>query len=155
MPLTETTASPSQLAQTLQADAAASGASSFVAVYASHVDVDVEEEEEEGSGGGQKKEKKEKVRRSWCGDCVAAEPLVERKFDGGGKCGGEEEGKKCWVVWVGDKAEWRTPENVWRKAPFGVTHLPTLVKVTPEGKWEKLVEGDVYNQRKLDAFVGF
>ncbi|KAL1614738.1 hypothetical protein SLS54_009495 [Diplodia seriata] len=134
MPLTQTTASPGQLAQTLQASAAASGASSFVAVYASHVDMEE---------SGQKK------RRSWCGDCVAAEPLVERKF--GDKYGEE----KCWVVWVGDKAEWRTPENVWRKAPFEVTHLPTLVKVTPEGKWEKLVEGDVYNQRKLDAFVGF
>ncbi|KAB2569383.1 hypothetical protein BFW01_g984 [Lasiodiplodia theobromae] len=130
MPLTESTASPKELAETLKNDAKDSGASSFVAVYASHVATP--------AGGSQ----------SWCGDCIAAEPLVEKKF--GGKFG-----EKCWVVWAGDKAEWRTPDNVWRKAPFSITNLPTLIKVTPEGKWEKLVEGDVYNQRKLDAFVGF
>ncbi|OJD34262.1 thioredoxin-like protein 5 [Diplodia corticola] len=140
-PAADATASPSALAQQLQRDAAASGASSFAAVYASHVVV------QDGADGGQ-------LKRSWCGDCVAAEPMVERKFGGSSSDDGDG-GKKCWVVWVGDKDEWRTPENVWRKAPFGITHLPTLVKVTPEGKWEKLVEGDVYNQKKLDAFVGF
>ncbi|KAH7050191.1 hypothetical protein B0J12DRAFT_663499 [Macrophomina phaseolina] len=124
MPLTTSTASPHDLAKTLESDAAATG-TGFLVVYASHVD-------------GQ----------SWCGDCRAAEPVVEKKF-------GDKFGERAWVVFAGDKAEWRTPENVWRKKPFEITHLPTLVKVTAEGKWEKLVEGDVYNQRKLDAFVGF
>lgn len=80
MPLTESTASPKELAETLKNDAKDSGASSFVAVYASHVATP--------AGGSQ----------SWCGDCIAAEPLVEKKF--GGKFG-----EKCWVVWAGDKAE--------------------------------------------------
>jgi hypothetical protein len=53
-----------------------------------------------------------------------------------------------------------------------VTNLPTIIKVTDNvslrrletreqqyangrmQKWEKLVEGDVYDQRSLDAFVG-
>lgn len=82
MPLTESTASPKELAETLKNDAKDSGASSFVAVYASHVP--------SATAGGQS--------QSWCGDCIAAEPLVEKKF--GGKFG-----EKCWVVWAGDKTE--------------------------------------------------
>lgn len=27
---------------------------------------------------------------------------------------------------------WRAPDNPWRKEPFKITHLPTLVKFTPE-----------------------
>lgn len=70
---------------------------------------------------------------------------------------------------------WRSPENEWRK--FGVPALPTLYKVTPDGvsccrvlslltglgpsvsltilqTWSQLVEGEVYDKKKLDAFVG-
>lgn len=69
---------------------------------------------------------------------------------------------------------WRSPENEWRK--FGVPALPTLYKVSPDGvsccclpslpdtnlspdltvsqTWSQLVEGEVYDQKKLDAFVG-
>lgn len=125
MPLTTTIETPQQLAKTLEKELEATGSSSFAVIYASHVD-------------GQ----------SWCGDCRAAEPIVEKKF--GGKYG-----EKIWVVYAGDKVEWRAPDNPWRKEPFKITHLPTLVKFTPEEKWEKLVETDVYNQKKLDAFVGF
>jgi hypothetical protein len=28
---------------------------------------------------------------------------------------------------------WRTPENVWRKEPFSVTALPTIIKVNGDG----------------------
>jgi len=84
--------------------------------------------------------------RSWCGDCRSAEPFVNSKFASGG-----DEVK---VIYAGQPAEWRKSDNPWRQAPFSVTNLPTLIKVTSEGVWEKLVEGDVYNQRKLDAFVG-
>lgn len=58
------------------------------------------------------------------------------------------------VVYAGQPAEWRDPSNPYRQEPFLVTKLPTIVKVTPAGVWERLVEGDVYNQKKLDAFVG-
>ncbi|KAK1971716.1 hypothetical protein LZ32DRAFT_598966 [Colletotrichum eremochloae] len=83
--------------------------------------------------------------RSWCGDCTAAEPYIEKKF------GGNEDTVR--VVYAGLPEEWRTKENPWRQAPFNVTNLPTLIKVSGEKKWEKLVEADVYDQRKLDAFV--
>ncbi|KAG4441430.1 hypothetical protein IFR05_003117 [Cadophora sp. M221] len=85
--------------------------------------------------------------KSWCGDCRDAESFVNSKF-----ASGEDVVK---VVYAGQRDEWRKQDNPWRVAPFKITNLPTLVKVTAEGNFEKLVEADVYNQRKLDAFVGF
>ncbi|KAF4633760.1 hypothetical protein G7Y89_g4356 [Cudoniella acicularis] len=84
--------------------------------------------------------------RSWCGDCRRAEPFVNAKF------GGADDIVR--VVYAGQRDEWRKQDNPWRLEPFLVTNLPTLIKVTEEGKWEKLVEGDVYDQKILDVFVG-
>ncbi|KAK2606666.1 hypothetical protein N8I77_005400 [Diaporthe amygdali] len=83
--------------------------------------------------------------RSWCGDCIRAEPLIQEKFPAG-------EQSRLTVQYAGDKETWRSPENEWRK--FGVPALPTLYKVTPDGTWSQLVEGEVYDKKKLDAFVG-
>ncbi|KAH7348507.1 hypothetical protein BKA65DRAFT_427537 [Rhexocercosporidium sp. MPI-PUGE-AT-0058] len=85
--------------------------------------------------------------KSWCGDCRDAESFVNSKF-----ASGEDVVK---VVYAGQRDEWRKQDNPWKAAPFKITNLPTLVKFTAEGEFEKLVEEDVYNQRKLDAFVGF
>ncbi|EKD17580.1 hypothetical protein MBM_04441 [Drepanopeziza brunnea f. sp. 'multigermtubi' MB_m1] len=84
--------------------------------------------------------------KSWCGDCRVAESFVNRKF-------ADRELDVVRVVYAGQRDEWRDQNNPWRRAPFSITNLPTLVKVT-DGKWEKLVEADVYDQKKLDAFVG-
>ncbi|EFX06600.1 duf953 domain containing protein [Grosmannia clavigera kw1407] len=81
--------------------------------------------------------------RSWCGDCRTAEPYLERKFAQ----------KDAQVVYAGDPQKWRRTDNPFRQGPFNVTNLPTLLKVTSDGQWHKLVEADVYDQAKLDAFV--
>ncbi|TVY87097.1 Thioredoxin-like protein [Lachnellula willkommii] len=130
MPLQVSTESPSAIAQSLESS---SSTPSFLVVYASHVDG-----------------------RSWCGDCREAEPLVDAKF--------ADRADDVKVVYAGQKDEWRKAENPWKQAPFSVTNLPTLIKVTGNAsvkprrqgvdKWERLVEEDVYNQKKLDAFVG-
>ncbi|TVY37967.1 Thioredoxin-like protein [Lachnellula subtilissima] len=83
--------------------------------------------------------------RSWCGDCREAEPLVDAKF--------ADRTEVVKVIYAGQQDEWRKTENPWKQAPFSVTNLPTIIKVTGN-KWERLVEEDVYNQKKLDAFVG-
>ncbi|PBP15698.1 hypothetical protein BUE80_DR013420 [Diplocarpon rosae] len=84
--------------------------------------------------------------QSWCGDCRDAEPFVNSKF--------AESKEVVKIVYAGQRDEWRSAENQWRRAPFSITNLPTLVKVAGDGKWERLVEADVANQKKLDAFVG-
>ncbi|CAL3968608.1 hypothetical protein PZA11_004635 [Diplocarpon coronariae] len=83
---------------------------------------------------------------SWCGDCRDAEPFVTRKF--------ADSEDVVRIVYAGQRDEWRSADNQWRQAPFSVRYLPTLVKVTGDGRWEQLVEADVSNQEKLDAFVG-
>ncbi|PMD19437.1 hypothetical protein NA56DRAFT_202364 [Hyaloscypha hepaticicola] len=83
--------------------------------------------------------------RMWCGDCRDAESFVNAKFG--------DSGETATVVYAGSKPEWRSADNIWKKEPFLVTALPTIIKVTADGKWERLVEADVYDQKKLDVFV--
>lgn len=83
--------------------------------------------------------------RSWCSDCRAAEPLLNEKFAG-------EDKESLIVAYAGVKDEyvlfgcknlgrlvlilgyrWRKSENVWRKEPFFVEALPTLIKVRADG----------------------
>ncbi|GKT50387.1 thiosulfate sulfurtransferase RDL2, mitochondrial [Colletotrichum spaethianum] len=122
MPVITTKEPASAVAETLKAEAS-EAKPAYLVVYASH-----------------------RNGRSWCGDCTAAEPYIEKKF------GGDDNTVR--VVYAGLPEEWRTKENPWRQAPFNVTNLPTLIKVSGEKKWEKLVEADVYDQKKLDSFVG-
>ncbi|TVY55003.1 Thioredoxin-like protein Clot [Lachnellula cervina] len=60
--------------------------------------------------------------KSWCGDCRDAEPLVDAKF--------ADRAYDVKVVYAGLKDEWRKADNPWKQAPFSVTNLPTLIKVT-------------------------
>ncbi|OHE93999.1 hypothetical protein CORC01_10691 [Colletotrichum orchidophilum] len=122
MPVITTKEPASAVAKALQAEAS-NAKPAYLVVYASH-----------------------RNGRSWCGDCTAAEPYIEKKFSG------SEDTVR--VVYAGLPDEWRTKENPWRQVPFNVTNLPTLIKVSGDKKWEKLVEADVYDQKKLDAFVG-
>jgi len=84
---------------------------------------------------------------SWCPDCQIVETFVNKKFEG------MED--RAVIVEAGVASVWRNANNEWRKGPWFVEKLPTIVKVTgeDENKWERLVEEDAYNQKKLDAFV--
>ncbi|KAH8678631.1 hypothetical protein BGZ60DRAFT_401488 [Tricladium varicosporioides] len=81
----------------------------------------------------------------WCGDCRKADPYIRAKFD-------NQEGFAK-VVYAGSKAEWKDPGNPWRQTPFSITHLPTIIKITEDGKFERLIEDECYNEQVLDAFV--
>ncbi|KAL3419983.1 hypothetical protein PVAG01_08482 [Phlyctema vagabunda] len=83
--------------------------------------------------------------RSWCPDCVRAEPLINEKF--------KDSADTVPIVYL-ERDAWRTQDNIWKQQPFAIPKLPTLVKATGDRDWEYLVEEDVYDQKKLDAFVG-
>ncbi|QDS72533.1 hypothetical protein FKW77_000319 [Venturia effusa] len=105
---------------------------------------------------------------SWCGDCRRAEPLISEKLVG------EREGRVR-VVLAGDEGEWRSPTNPYRKSPFLITALPTIIKVTQQQHasenhcctdgqcsideeadgtvWTRLVEEDCFDEGKLEEFL--
>ncbi|KAE9967311.1 hypothetical protein EG328_008286 [Venturia inaequalis] len=107
---------------------------------------------------------------SWCGDCRRAGPLIEKAF--AEKMGLEGRGSVR-VVMAGSESEWRTPTNPYRKSPFLLTALPTIIKVTEhadegnccvdgqcgideeaeETVWTRLVEGDCCDEGKLEGFL--
>ncbi|CAD6447296.1 a61eaf90-368a-4739-8908-e4b0993997e0 [Sclerotinia trifoliorum] len=93
---------------------------------------------------------KPETNESWCGDCRNAEAPLSRMLD---KAAAEE---RVRLVYAGLQAEWRDlspgKKSLWREEPWGIDRLPTVVKVTGE-KWEKLIEEDCYNEKKLSAFV--
>ncbi|KAB8290878.1 hypothetical protein EYC80_008515 [Monilinia laxa] len=87
---------------------------------------------------------------SWCGDCRRAEGPLNEKLD---KAAKEERVK---LIYGGSQVEWRNlspgKKSSWREEPWGIDRLPTVVKITGE-KWEKLIEGDCYDEKKLNDFV--
>ncbi|THV44189.1 hypothetical protein BGAL_0706g00020 [Botrytis galanthina] len=93
---------------------------------------------------------KPETNESWCGDCRSAEgPLTEKLH-----VAAKENRVK--LIYGGSQAEWRDlspgKKSLWRDEPWGIDRLPTVVKITGE-KWEKLIEEDCYNDKKLSAFV--
>ncbi|CAL1301763.1 unnamed protein product [Larinioides sclopetarius] len=61
--------------------------------------------------------------KSWCPDCVAAEPIIEE----GLKIAPED--SVFIYCSVGDRTYWKDPNNEFRKDPnFKLTSVPTLVK---------------------------
>ncbi|KAI5055053.1 hypothetical protein GOP47_0030198 [Adiantum capillus-veneris] len=60
--------------------------------------------------------------RSWCPDCVRAEPVIYKTF--------ENFDKKVTLLraYVGDRATWRNPAHPWRvDKRFGLKGVPTLI----------------------------
>ncbi|KAI0778713.1 hypothetical protein BD413DRAFT_609285 [Trametes elegans] len=57
----------------------------------------------------------------WCPDCVAVERLVQETF-------GSPDGPSGAIVYVGQRAEWKTPSNPFRAEPWNVSSIPTVIR---------------------------
>ncbi|KIM70298.1 hypothetical protein SCLCIDRAFT_101513 [Scleroderma citrinum Foug A] len=61
--------------------------------------------------------------RLWCPDCVAVEGLVNNTFR-------PEHGQYYGVlVYVGQKAEWKSENCIFRREPWCITAIPTIMKL--------------------------
>ncbi|KAF8846117.1 hypothetical protein BDN67DRAFT_880641, partial [Paxillus ammoniavirescens] len=58
----------------------------------------------------------------WCPDCVAVEKLIVDTF-------GSEHGPSAALVYVGQRSVWKSPDNIFRKEPWNVTSIPTIIKL--------------------------
>ncbi|PYH93823.1 DUF953 domain protein [Aspergillus ellipticus CBS 707.79] len=89
------------------------------------------------------------TRQAWCPDVRAAWPKIQAAFSGA-------EAPRLAVVEVGQKPEWKDPQNVYR-ANWGINCIPALVRyqrvsgeVVETGK---LVEGEILDQERLAKFI--
>lgn len=80
----------------------------------------------------------------WCRDCRDVDPLVKEVFS-------PEEGPSALIVYVGNRQQWKTPENIWRQGPWNVTGVPSVVRIENGQIMDRLVEDDV--APKLKEFV--
>jgi len=77
----------------------------------------------------------------WCPDCRAVESTVKEVFD-------EDDGPTGLIIWVGQRAEWKDPNNQYRKED-GITGVPTIVKLKDGKEVARLVEYDILDKDKL------
>lgn len=59
---------------------------------------------------------------SWCPDCRDAVPALEKVF-------GPDDAPTAYLVRVGERAEWRSGSNKYRKQPLNINSVPTVVRV--------------------------
>ncbi|XP_070572597.1 thioredoxin domain-containing protein 17-like [Ptychodera flava] len=82
--------------------------------------------------------------KSWCPDCVAAEPVVEKHL-----ASAPEDAVFIYCS-VGERNFWKDQNNGFRKDPtLRLTGVPTLLRV---GKPQKLVEGELMKDDLVKMF---
>jgi len=80
----------------------------------------------------------------WCPDCVAVDNLVRETFSAA-------DSPSALIVYVGDRAQWKSPSNAFRGDPWELTSIPTIVKLgDPKGE-DRLVLDEI--TQRLTNFV--
>ncbi|KAH6917027.1 hypothetical protein BKA70DRAFT_1417804 [Coprinopsis sp. MPI-PUGE-AT-0042] len=85
--------------------------------------------------------------KMWCPDCVNVKPLIDEVLSG-------PDSPCALVVFVGTREQWKTPDNIWRQAPWNVTGVPTVVKIKDGHPAERLVESQIQRDRFLEFVKG-
>ncbi|KAJ9479016.1 DUF953 domain-containing protein [Pseudozyma hubeiensis] len=80
----------------------------------------------------------------WCPDCVDAQPSVQKVF-GGDSIDGH-------IVLVGERSEWKTPENRFRKQ-YSIRCIPTITKVVDGKEVARLEDSECKDVDTVSAFV--
>ncbi|KAI0003750.1 hypothetical protein BJV74DRAFT_484846 [Russula compacta] len=83
--------------------------------------------------------------RMWCPDCREVEDLIVRTF-------APADGPSGLILYVGQRAEWKTETNVFRSRPWDIQSIPTIVKLKDGVEVGRLVEGEITSD--LAALVG-
>ncbi|GAA6052395.1 hypothetical protein JCM3770_000221 [Rhodotorula araucariae] len=89
--------------------------------------------------------------KPWCPDCSEVQGEVERFIPD----------SKSTLVFVGDRDQWRDPNNRWRQAPFNVNRIPTIIRVEQGGdavansldSAPRLIESELRDRTKFEQFV--
>ncbi|KAH0838088.1 hypothetical protein J3R83DRAFT_6332, partial [Lanmaoa asiatica] len=83
----------------------------------------------------------------WCPDCIAVEDLIRNTF-------GSEQGPSAVLVYIGQRSEWKTPDNIFRKEPWKVIAVPTIIRLGEAGEETgRLVDGQNSISKELPSFI--
>ncbi|KAG6554165.1 hypothetical protein Mapa_004081 [Marchantia paleacea] len=86
--------------------------------------------------------------KSWCPDCVRAEPVIYRVVDG------VEKPVTLLRVYVGDRPTWRNPEHALRNdSRFALKGVPTLIKWENGGITGRLEDHEAHVEEKVRKLV--
>ncbi|KAG8888369.1 hypothetical protein FRB98_007764 [Tulasnella sp. 332] len=81
----------------------------------------------------------------WCPDCRFVESIIKTTFENSAD-------RQGIIVYVGDQATWRNPNNTYRKG-WKISSVPTLIRLNAEGKEEsRLVDSEI-TLKRLTAFL--
>jgi len=73
----------------------------------------------------------------WCPDCRDVEDIITRTF------ASADDGPSGSIIYVGQRAEWKTERNKFRSAPWRIQSIPTIVKLKESAEVGRLVEGEI------------
>ncbi|GAA5967196.1 hypothetical protein JCM11641_000474 [Rhodosporidiobolus odoratus] len=93
----------------------------------------------------------ESTGKPWCPDCEEVQGQVEKLVPE----------KQSTLVFVGSRDEWKSPDNAFRSAPFNVSKIPTVIKLTESGdsltgsldSAPRLIEAELRDPTKFQQFV--
>jgi hypothetical protein len=77
----------------------------------------------------------------WCPDCIAVQDLIQATF-------APDDAPEASIVYVGQKAEWKTPSNIFRSEPWRIQCIPTIVRVRDDAR---LVDTQI--KEHLSSFI--
>lgn len=72
----------------------------------------------------------------WCPDCRDVESLVEDTFT-------KEGAPDALIVHVGDRSQWKAESNLYRKEPWYLKSIPTIVKLEDGKEIKRLVDKEI------------
>ncbi|KAJ0810077.1 putative Thioredoxin-like superfamily [Helianthus annuus] len=86
--------------------------------------------------------------RSWCPDCVRAEPVIYKKLES------SSDDVALLRAYVGDRPTWRNPLHPWRvDSTFKLKGVPTLILWENGGVKGRLEDHEAHIEKKIDSLL--
>ncbi|KAJ7170153.1 hypothetical protein C8R46DRAFT_225392 [Mycena filopes] len=80
----------------------------------------------------------------WCPDCRVVDEQIREAFAGANS-------PSAAIIYVGNKPEWKSMDNVFRGDPLKITDVPTIVKLSENKEVGRLVDKEI--KAGLDKFI--
>ncbi|KAJ7786599.1 hypothetical protein B0H16DRAFT_1491024 [Mycena metata] len=80
----------------------------------------------------------------WCPDCRVVDEQVKQAFTA-------PNSPSAVIIYVGNKPDWKSSDNVFRGEPLKITEIPTIVKLKENKEVGRLMDAEI--KTGLEKFV--